>query len=82
MDGHDVGALGEAARATGSRVRHVVGVGVDTDILYPAAEVRGWVDQYRAHGANATYAEIQSICGHDAFLIELDQVARILGAAG
>lgn len=82
MDGHDVGPIGEAARATASRVRHIIGVGVDTDILYPAAEVRGWVDQYRAHGANATYAEIESICGHDAFLVELDQVAAILKAEG
>jgi homoserine O-acetyltransferase len=78
MDRHDVGPLSEAAAATARRVRHVVGVGVDTDILYPAVEVRGWVDQYRAHGAPATYAEIQSIAGHDAFLIELDQVGRIL----
>lgn len=81
MDRHDVGPIAEAARATAARVRHVIGVGVDTDILYPAAEVRGWVDQYHAHGANASYAEIRSICGHDAFLIELDQVGRILTIA-
>lgn len=78
MDRHDVGPLPEAAAATAARVRHVVGVGVDTDILYPAAEVRAWVEAYRAHGAHATYAEVRSIAGHDAFLIDLDQVGRIL----
>ena len=79
MDRHDVGPLPTAAAAAAERVGSLVGVGIDTDILYPAAEVRGWVDQFRAHGANAHYREITSVCGHDAFLIELDQVAAILG---
>jgi homoserine O-acetyltransferase len=56
-----------------------VGVGIDTDILYYPSEVRAWTDAYRAAGANARYAEISSIYGHDAFLIEFDQVAGILG---
>ena len=55
----------------------MVGVGIDTDILYPAAEVRAWVDAYRA-ALKARYEEITSLCGHDAFLIEFDQVAAIL----
>jgi homoserine O-acetyltransferase len=79
MDLHDVGDLAEAARATAARVREVVGVGIDTDILYYPSEVRAWTDAYRAAGANARYAEISSIYGHDAFLIEFDQVAGILG---
>jgi hypothetical protein len=49
MDLHDVGPLDEAARATAPRVREVVGVGVDSDILYAAAEVRAWVAAYGAH---------------------------------
>lgn len=80
MDLHDVGDLGAAARATGERVRHVVGVGVDTDILYPAREVRCWTDAYGAAGVNAEYREITSIAGHDAFLIEWEQVGRALRA--
>jgi homoserine O-acetyltransferase/O-succinyltransferase len=77
MDLHDVGDHAEAARATASRVGEVVGVGIDTDILYPAAEVRGWVDAYRPH-TNARYVEIASAYGHDAFLIEFAQVSAIL----
>lgn len=78
MDRHDIGPVATAAEATASRVRRVVGVGVDTDILYPASEVRAWVNQYRAHGVDAVYKEIRSICGHDAFLIELDQVSQFM----
>ena len=78
MDLHDVGQLGAAARQTAERVGEVVGVGVDSDILYYPSEVRDWVAAYQAGGANARYAEISSVYGHDAFLIEWDQVSEIL----
>jgi len=78
MDLHDVGELSGVARETRERVRDVVGVGVDTDILYPPAEVRHWVEAYRSAGAPARYREIASLYGHDAFLIEWDQVERVL----
>jgi homoserine O-acetyltransferase/O-succinyltransferase len=78
MDLHDVGDLATAARDTAGRVGLVTGVGIDSDILYPAAEVRDWVAGYRVGGADAEYREIASLYGHDAFLIEWDQVERIL----
>jgi homoserine O-acetyltransferase/O-succinyltransferase len=77
MDLQNVGDHAEAARATSSRVGEIVGVGIDTDILYPAPEVREWVEAYRPH-TNARYVEITSRFGHDAFLIEFDQVSAIL----
>lgn len=78
MDLHDVGERSAAARQTGERVRQVIGVGIDSDILYLPAEVREWVAAYRSGGVNAEYREIASLYGHDAFLIEWDQVERIL----
>jgi homoserine O-acetyltransferase len=78
MDLQDVGDLVTAARATAQRVDRVIGVGIDSDILYPASEVRDWVTAYQAAGARAEYREIASLYGHDAFLIEWDQVERIL----
>jgi homoserine O-acetyltransferase len=78
MDLHDVGDLGAAARATVGRVRTVVGVGVDTDLLYAPGEVRAWIEAYGAAGLDARYREIRSASGHDAFLIEWDQVEAIL----
>jgi homoserine O-acetyltransferase len=78
MDLHDVGDFSVAGRETAGRVREVVGVGIDSDILYLPSEVRDWVSAYRAAGVNADYREIASLYGHDAFLIEWDQVERIL----
>ena len=78
MDLHDVGDFSAAGRETAGRVREVVGVGIDSDILYLPSEVRDWVSAYRAAGVNADYREIASLYGHDAFLIEWDQVERIL----
>jgi homoserine O-acetyltransferase/O-succinyltransferase len=78
MDLHDVGDWGTAGSETAARVGTVIGVGVDTDILYLPAEVRDWTEAYRAAGANARYREIASAAGHDAFLIEWDQVEAIL----
>jgi len=78
MDLHDVGDLAAAARETVRRVGMVIGVGVDTDILYAPGEVRAWTEAYRAAGVDARYREIASPAGHDAFLIEWDQVEAIL----
>ncbi len=78
MDAHDVGELEAAARQTARTVTEVIGVGIDTDILYYPAEVRGWVEAYARAGAPARYEEIRTPYGHDAFLIEFEQVGRIL----
>jgi homoserine O-acetyltransferase len=78
MDLHDVGDLTTAARETAPRVGQMIGVGIDSDILYLPAEVREWVSAYQAGGVRAEYREIASPYGHDAFLIEWDQVGRIL----
>ncbi len=75
MDTHDVGrgrgGVAEALR----RLRGIPSlfVGIDTDLLYPKEEV-----QEMATLAGGRYREIKSPHGHDAFLIETDQVEAIL----
>lgn len=78
LDRHDLGDLDAAAWRTAERVGEVIGVGIDSDILYTAAEVRRWVRRYRRAGVRARYREIRSPHGHDAFLLETGQVAAIL----
>ena len=81
MDAHDLGDLARAGSRTSERVGEVTGVGIDTDILYYPDEVRDWVTAYAAAGVKAKYAEIASPYGHDAFLIEWEQVGAILRSA-
>ncbi len=81
MDLHDVGDLSVAARETGLRVNRIIGVGIDTDILYYPAEVEQWVAEYAAAGLDARYRELASPYGHDAFLIEWDGVEGVLREA-
>ena len=81
MDLHDVGDRAVAARATRSRVQRIIGVGIDTDILYYPGEVRDWVERYSAEGVDARYREIRSPYGHDAFLIEWEEVEGVLREA-
>ncbi|WP_294338214.1 homoserine O-acetyltransferase [uncultured Sphingomonas sp.] len=60
-------------------------VSFDTDWLYPTAESRSIVHALNAAGAPASFVELSSPFGHDAFLLEnsaLDRViAGFLGAA-
>ena len=77
MDSHDVGrgrgGVGERLRTSGARL---TGVGIPGDLVYPAEAVASWVA-----ASGGTYREITSDVGHDAFLVELDQVGAILAEA-
>lgn len=74
MDSHDVGSdrggAGERLRSSGTRF---TGVGITGDIFCPPQEVRDWV-----RAAGGAYRTIDSEHGHDAFLLETEQVAAIL----
>jgi homoserine O-acetyltransferase/O-succinyltransferase len=85
MDGHDVGrnrgGIVEAYRALAAARVGVTGVGIPGDILYGVDQVRALVDAAAAAGADARYREIRSIKGHDAFLVEWDQLTAIVEEA-
>ena len=49
-------------------------IGIDTDILYPAHEQQEICQML----TNAWYHEIQSADGHDAFLIEFEQLSKAI----
>jgi len=76
--GHDRGGVVEAFRALAAADVAVHGVGIEGDILYGPRQVHALVDAARAAGATATYREISSDKGHDAFLVEWDQLTDIL----
>jgi homoserine O-acetyltransferase len=53
-------------------------MGISSDLLYPSYQSREIVDAVNAAGGDAEYVELDSPHGHDAFLLELDQVGEAL----
>lgn len=77
MDLHDVGrGRNGIAAALAPVANRLTGVGIHGDLLYPDSAVRDW-----AATAGATYVDINSQHGHDAFLLEAEQVSSILSEA-
>jgi homoserine O-acetyltransferase len=82
MDRHDIGAgrggVGTALRVLAAGGTRLTGVAIEGDILYGPAQVRALVDEAAAAGVDARYRELRSSKGHDAFLVEWDQLAALL----
>jgi homoserine O-acetyltransferase len=74
MDSHDVGrGRGGLVKALARLKPPALFIGIDSDVLYPCAEV-----QEAARLANAEFAVLTSLHGHDAFLLEDAQVAALV----
>lgn len=75
MDMHDVGAgRGSVNDALGSITARVLSIGISSDVLYPPAEQK----EIASAIPGASYAELDSPHGHDAFLIEFDAMNALL----
>jgi homoserine O-acetyltransferase/O-succinyltransferase len=85
MDRHDVGlgrgGLAAAFTRLAAAGTGLTGVGILDDILYGPRQVRALVATANAAGVAARYREIRSTKGHDAFLVEWDQLGVILREA-
>ncbi len=77
MDLHDLSYLRGSMDSVLSSIKtKTLCIGISTDVLYPATEQVDFASKI----PNAKYEEIQSIYGHDAFLIEFDQIERMISA--
>jgi homoserine O-acetyltransferase len=75
MDLHDVArGRGDLRQAMSRITAHTLAMGISSDILYPKYQQEQICNLVSAAGTPAEYAEIVSPHGHDAFLIESDQV--------
>ncbi len=82
MDRHDIGVAwggldGALARLRAGSTR-ITAVGIQDDILYGPRQVRLLVDAAAAAEVDVRYREIRSTKGHDAFLVEWDQLTELL----
>ncbi len=81
MDLHDLGRGRQGVDAAMTRLRApVLAIGVQSDILYPLHQSQAIVEHARAAGVEARSVELDSPHGHDAFLIEHEQVGIPLSA--
>jgi homoserine O-acetyltransferase len=81
MDRYDAAqgpGRGTDAAALGRIRARVLAVGIDTDWLYPAVEVRALARGIHQVGGCAEFAEIGSIHGHDAFLKDWEPLTAVL----
>jgi homoserine O-acetyltransferase len=77
MDGHDLArSRGRLEEVLASLSMPALCVGIDSDILYPAHEQQGIADGL----PRGIYWEMHSLHGHDAFLIEYDQLGAAVSA--
>lgn len=53
-------------------------ISVDTDLFFPASEIRMCFEKLKTKKENVFYHEIESIHGHDAFLMEYKQLNNII----
>lgn len=75
MDTHDVAAGRGAYPDVLARIRQpALVIGINSDILYPLEEQQ----ELAKHMPNAELAVLHSVHGHDAFLIEFDQLEALL----
>jgi len=79
MDLHDVArGRGSLERAMLRVTAPTMAVGIWSDMLYPAYQQQHIHDAVAANGVASEYVEIDSPHGHDAFLINSDQLAEPL----
>lgn len=80
MDTFDPAKQYGSSQAAYGRIKaNVTLVGISSDWLFPAEDVRKLAEQINSAGARCDYREITSAHGHDAFLAEPEKLREVLG---
>lgn len=76
----DIAEHGGSIKAGLARIdaRRVCVIGVKTDLLFPVRQQRQLAEGLRELGREVEYAELESIQGHDSFLVDMDRFRPII----
>jgi len=78
MDSYDLSRGKELHQVFAGLEAQMLLVGFRSDWLYPAAQMRELARACKRAGADATFCEIDSTYGHDAFLLEVDELSHLI----
>jgi homoserine O-acetyltransferase len=79
MDTFDLGRGYGSETEAFKRIRsHVSMVGISSDWLFPAKDVRDLAKRIEASGVQCDYTEFETSHGHDGFLAEMDAIAAVV----
>ncbi len=79
MDLHDIGRGRGGVSGAFERINaELLWIGIDKDLLYPPEDLRQATELAARSGVRARYAQLSSMYGHDAFLLELPQLSQLL----
>jgi homoserine O-acetyltransferase/O-succinyltransferase len=79
MDLYDVASGYDSEEEAYARIQaEVLFVGITSDWLFPATEVKDSVKNAKRAGARARYAEIDTLSGHDAFLKDWKELTEAI----
>lgn len=79
MDTHDIGrGRGGIEKALERVQANVLSISISRDLLYPAEHQEELVNILRKYGKNVQYHYIDSIYGHDGFLVEFSKLGPIV----
>ena len=81
MDLFDVADYGGsvASGIARTRLERALVIGVTTDILFPVYQQRELAEALGAHGVEVSFHELDSIQGHDSFLVDMDRFRPVIG---
>ena len=78
MDSYDFSRGRELHHVFAGLDAQVLLLGFKSDWLYPAAQMRELARACKRAGVDATFCEIDSTYGHDAFLLEIDEETHLI----
>ena len=74
---HGEGSLAEAFKRF--KIDSALIIGVETDLLFPIEQQQELAEGLRAAGKRSQFARLNSLQGHDSFLVDMDQFRPVIG---